>query len=46
MSLAYAAVDREGRIVASRGGLLGVWVLEGLAHAAKGGEAAETPVSR
>lgn len=44
-ALAYA-VDRNGRIVATRGGLLGVWVLEGLAHAAKDGEPAETLVSR
>lgn len=43
--LAYA-VDRDGTIVATRGGLLGVWVLEGLAHAAKGGEPAEAAVSR
>ena len=43
--LAYA-VDRDGRIAATRGGLLGVFVLEGLAHAAKGGAPAETAVSR
>lgn len=43
--LAYA-VDRDGKIVATRGGLLGVWVLEGLAYAAKGGEPAEAAVSR
>lgn len=44
-ALAYA-VDREGKIVATRGGLLGVWVLEGLAHAAKDGDAAQAAVSR
>lgn len=33
-ALAYA-IDREGRVVATRGGLLAVRVLEGLAHAAK-----------
>nr|WP_198149673.1 redoxin domain-containing protein [Azoarcus sp. CIB] len=43
--LAYA-VDRDGKIAATRGGLLGVFVLEGLAHAAKGGEPAEPAVSR
>ena len=35
--LAYA-VDRNGQIAAARGGLLGVWVLEGLAEAARGRE--------
>lgn len=44
-ALAYA-IDRDGKIVATRGGLLGVWVLEGLAHAAKDGEAAQAGVSR
>ncbi|NMF87991.1 hypothetical protein [Aromatoleum petrolei] len=44
-ALAYA-VDRDGTIVATRGGLLGVWVLEGLANAAKGGEPVESAVSR
>ncbi|WP_246265464.1 TlpA family protein disulfide reductase [Aromatoleum diolicum] len=43
--LAYA-VDRDGKIVATRGGLLGVRVLEGLANAAQGGEPGPSGLSR
>lgn len=43
--LAYA-VDRDGRIAAARGGLLGVKGLEALANAARAGETATPALSR